>query len=191
MSFIIDERVYQTGGVSVNIIYDITKLDLSGAKIQVKFDARKIGGVGTKFMVRHANSRYQAIDGAISPVMESSTEWTSHVYTADLSDDIIQNAKAFMVMTNGSMGTDKVELEITNVEIRTLEHIRINDSLFALKTYQMVKNGLGNTNNVGTGVILLSSEQIKPNTAEVGEVLLEEDTGKVFYYDGTEWREFV
>ena len=42
-------------------------------------------------------------------------------------------------------------------------------------------------------VVVISSEQTKP-IAETGEALLEYDTGKVFFYDGTEWiewREFV
>ena len=40
------------------------------------------------------------------------------------------------------------------------------------------------------GVVVVSSEQTKPIISKVGKVLLEHDTGKVFFYDGTEWREF-
>ena len=40
------------------------------------------------------------------------------------------------------------------------------------------------------GVVVVSSEQTKPIISKVGKVLLEYDTGKVYFYDGTEWREF-
>ena len=39
-------------------------------------------------------------------------------------------------------------------------------------------------------VVVISSEQTKPIISETGEVLLEYDTGKVFFYEGTEWREW-
>src|SRR5574344_2165327 len=183
MSVIIDNRVYKTNSVSVSIRYDINKLDLSGAKIQVKFYARKIGGVGSKFNVRHSDSAYKGLEGTPMPIMEASTQWTPYVFTVDLTDEIIQNAKLITVTSNGSGGTEKFELEVTNIEIKTLEHVRFKNNLFALKTYQMLKNG--------GEVIVVSSEQLKPNISEAGQRLLEHDTGKVFYYDGTEWREFV
>ena len=183
MSAIIDNRVYKTNSVSVSIRYDINQLDLSGARIQVKFDAKIVGGVGSKFTIRHSDSKYKGIEGYSSSIMESSSEGTSHVFTVDLTDEIIKNSRALTVTSNGSMGMDKVDLEVTNVEIKTLEHVRFKNNLFALKTYQMVKNG--------GEVIVVSSEQLKPNISETGQRLLEHDTGKVFYYDGTEWREFV
>src|SRR5574344_1389365 len=143
MSVIINERSHFTNGVSVSIPYDINKLDLSGARIQVKFDARKIGGVGSKFSIRHSDSAYKGLEGTTSPLMEASTQWTTYdVRTVDLTDDIIQNAKSITVTSNGSGGTEQFELEVTNIEIRTLEHVRVNNSVFALRTYQMVKEGL-------------------------------------------------
>ena len=39
------------------------------------------------------------------------------------------------------------------------------------------------------GVVVVSSEQTKPIISKMGKVLLEYDTGKVYFYDGTEWRE--
>src|SRR5574344_436922 len=183
MSVIIDNRVYRTNSVSINIGYDINKLDLSGAKIQVKFDTKIVGGVGSKFNVRHSDSTYKGLDGYSSPIMESSREGTSHVFTVDITDEILQKSKFLTVTSNGSLGTDKVDVEISNIEIKTLEHVRFKNNLFALKTYQMLKNG--------GEVLMVSSEQLKPNISETGQRLLEHDTGKVFYYDGTEWREFV
>ena len=143
MSVIVNERSHFTNGVSVSIPYDINQLDLSGARLQVKFDARKIGGVGSKFSIRHSDSAYKGLEGTTSPLMEASTQWTPYVFTVDLTDEIIQNADRITVTSNGSMGTEKVELEVTNIEIRTLEHLKLSDRLFALKTYQMVKNGGG------------------------------------------------
>ena len=185
MSVIIDNRIHRTRELSVGISYDITQLDLSGARLQMKFDARVAGGVGSKFMMRHSDGNHQAFGDYNSPLMESSIEGTSHVFTVDLTDEIIQKAKNLTVLTNGGNGTDKVDLEVTNVEIRTLEHIQVNDDLFTLKTYQIVKKGLGSE------VVVVNSKQIKPTIAKAGEVLLEHDTGNVYYYDGTEWREFV
>ena len=40
-------------------------------------------------------------------------------------------------------------------------------------------------------VVAISSEQDKPIIAEMGEALLEYDTGKVFFYEGTEWIEWI
>ena len=192
MSVIIDERKHFTNGVSVSIDYDINELDLSGARIQVKFDTKIVGGVGSKFTIRHSNSSHQAVGDYTSSLMESSTEGTSHVFIVDLTDEILQHSKFFTVTTNGSLGTDAVHLEVTNVEIRTLEHIQINYDLFALKTYQMVKKGeTSETSDTSNGVLLITSGQAKPLTAKMGKVLLESDTGKVFYYDGAEWREHV
>ena len=193
MSVIIDTKKYLTNGVSVSIPYDINQLDLSGARIQVKFDTKIVGGVGSKFSIRHSDSAYKGLEGTTSPIMESSIKGASHIFTVDLTDDIIQNSKRLTVTSNGGAGTDSIELEVTNIEIRVLEHVQVNDSLFALKTYQMVKKGLSNGGNSGGGgeVVVLNSKQTKPAISEIGELLLEEDTGKVFYYDGTEWREFV
>ena len=143
MSVIIDNRIHRTREVSVGIRYDIAQLDLSGNSIQVKFDARIVGGVGSKFTIRHSDDNNKEIGGYTSPVMESSIEGTSHVFTVDLTDELIQKAKSLTVITNGGRGTDKVDLEVTNVEIRTLEHIQVNADLFTLKTYQMVKDGGG------------------------------------------------
>src|SRR5574344_1919739 len=125
MSVIINERSHFTNGVSVSISYDINQLDLNGARLQVKFDARKIGGVGSKFSIRHSDSAYKGLEGTTSPLMEASTQWTPYVYTVDLTDDIIQNAKSITVTSNGSDGTEKFELEVTNIEIRILEHFRV------------------------------------------------------------------
>ena len=163
MSVIFDNRTYRTGGVSSNIGYDINQLDLSGARLQVKFDYS-------------------------SPVMESSTGGTSHVFTVTITDDILQKSKFLTVSTNGGYGTDVIDLEVKNIEFRILEHVRLNDSLFALKTYQMMKDGLDGTSS---GVLVVSSKQAKPAISEEGEALVESDTGKVFYYDGAEWREFI
>src|SRR5574344_2194285 len=116
MSVITDTKKYFTRGVSVGIPYDINKLDLSGAKIQVKFDAKIVGGVGSKFTIRHSDSKYKGIEGYSSSIMESSSEGTSHVFAVDLTDEIIQNSRALTVTSNGSMGMDKVDLEITNIE---------------------------------------------------------------------------
>ena len=195
VSVIINERSHLTKGVSVSIRYDINQLDLSGARLQVKFDARKVGGVGSKFNVRHSDSAYKGLEGTTSPLMEASTQWTPYVFTVDLTDEIIQNSRALTVTSNGSGGTEKFELEITNVEISILEHVQIDANLFALKTYQMLKNSetnnTNNTSNTGNKVLLIASEQAKPLVATESEVLFEYDTGKVFYYDGAEWREFV
>ena len=192
MSVIIDKKKYFTRGLSVSIPYDINQLDLSGARIQVKFDTKIVGGVGSKFTIRHSDSEHKQIGEHVSPIMESSTEGTSHVFIVYITNDILQKSKFLTVLTNGSLGTDKVELEVTNVEIKTLEHVQIDPSLFALKTYQMLKKGeTSNTSNNGNKVLLIISEQAKPLVATEGEVLLEHDTGKVFYYDGAEWREFV
>ena len=192
MSAIIDTRKYFTRGVSVSIPYDINQLDLSGSRIQVKFDTKIVGGVGSKFTIRHSDSEHKQIGEHVSTIMESSTEGTSHVFIVYITNDILQKSKFLTVLTNGSLGTDKVELEVTNVEIKTLEHVQIDPSLFALKTYQMLKKGeTGNTSNTDSDVIVVSSKQSKPLVATEGEALLESDTGRVFYYDGTEWREFV
>ena len=192
MSVIIDTKKYFTRGLSVSIPYDINQLDLSGARLQVKFDTKIVGGVGSKFNVRHSDSEHKQIGEHVSPIMESSTEGTSHVFIVYITNDILQKSKFLTVTTNGSLGTDKVELEVTNVEIKTLEHVQIDASLFALKTYQMLKKGeTSNTSNTGNKVLLINSEQAKPLVATESEVLFESDTGKVFYYDGTEWREFV
>lgn len=211
MKVIIDKKKYFTRGVSVSIPYDINQLDLSGAKIQVKFDAKIVSGVGSKFMVRHSNSSHQGIDGSFSPLMESSTEGTSHVFTTDLTNEIIQNSKFFTVLSNGSMGMDKIELEVTNIEITTLgirmpsgtlmiriagrddngkaRAIRVNENgeILTATNEEPIKEPIKDNN----GVIVVSSTQAKPAISEMGKVLLEHDTGKVFYYDGTEWREFV
>src|SRR5574344_1963627 len=194
MSIIIDTKKYFTRGVSVSIPYDINQLDLSGARIQVKFDTKIVGGVGSKFVIRHSDSEHKQIGEHVSPIMESSKEGTSHVFIVYITDELIKNSKFLTVLTNGSMGTDKVELEVTNVEIKTLEHVQIDASLFALKTYQTMKEGLAgisDTNNMDSGVLVINSKQVKPLVTTEGEVLFESDTGKVFYYDGTEWREFV
>src|SRR5574344_515211 len=191
MSIIIDTKKYFTRGVSVSIPYDINQLDLSGARIQVKFDTKIVGGVGSKFVIRHSDSEHKQIGEHISPVMESSKEGTSHVFIVYITDELIKNSKFLTVLTNGSLGTDKVELEVTNVEIKTLAHVQIDASLFALKTYQMLKKAeTSNTSNTSGKVLLITSEQAKPLVATDGEVLFESDTGKAFYYNGTEWREF-
>ena len=143
MSVITDTKKYFTNGVAVSIPYDINQLDLSGGRIQVKFNTKIVGGTGSKFTIRHSDSAYKGIEGSSSSIMESSIEGTSHVFTVDITDEIIQNSKRLTVTSNGGMGTDKVELEITNIEIKTLEHVRFKNNLFALKTYQMVKNGGG------------------------------------------------
>ena len=157
MSVIIDSRTHATNAVAVNIDYDITQLDLSGSKIQVKFDTKIVGGVGSKFIIRHSDGNYKSIgeNGEYwSPVLESSTEGTSHIFTVDITDELIQNSKFLTVTTNGASGTDKVNLEVTNIEISTLapeepepepeeEHTRINAGLIALKAYQLAKNGSG------------------------------------------------
>lgn len=51
-------------------------------------------------------------------------------------------------------------------------------------------NEKGELQTDNKGVLVISSEQTKP-IAETGEALLEYDTGKIFFYDGSEWREFV
>src|SRR5574344_2785337 len=179
MSIIIDKRVYRTNAVSINIGYDINQLDLSGAKIQVKFDTKIVGGEGSKFVIRHSDGQYREIDGSSSQVMESSSKGTSHVFTLTITDDILQKSKFLTVTTNGGIGTDRVDLEITNIEIKTLEHVRVNSNLFALKTYQMVKEGLTETSNTDSEVIVINSKQSKPFVATDGEALLESDTGKI------------
>ena len=52
------------------------------------------------------------------------------------------------------------------------------------------ENGGGDVEEVGGGVMVISSEQTKPIISEMGEALLEYDTGKVFFYDGTDWIEW-
>ena len=192
MSVIFDNRSYRTRDVAIGIAYDINQLDLSGARLQVKFDAKIIDGTGSKFMVRHSDGEHKAFGDYSSPVMESSTGGTSHVFIVDLTDEIIQKSKNITVSTNGGFGTDVIDLEVKNIEFRILEHVQIDDSLFALKTYQMVKKGeTSDTSRMGSVVVVITSEQSKPTVAKMGEVLFESDTGKVFYYDGTEWSEFI
>ena len=199
MSVIIDERKYFTRGVAVSIPYDINQLNLSRARIQVKFDTKIVGGVGSKFTIRHSDSTYKGLDGYSSPIMESSIEGTSHVFTVDLTDEIIQNSKFLTVTTNGSMGTEKVELEITNIEISTFgvktststQMIRIAGRDDNGKARAIKVNEEGELKTDSGGVIVISSEQSKPNISKSGKVLFEYDTGNIFFYDGTEWREFV
>src|SRR5574344_957516 len=157
MSAIIDTKKYFTRGISVSIPYDINQLDLSGARIQVKFDTKIVGGVGSKFVIRHSDSEHKQLGEHVSPIMKSSTEGTSHVFIVYITNDILQKSKFLTILTNGSLGTDKVELEVTNIEIKTLEHVQIDPSLFALKTYQMLKKG--ETSNTSNKVLLINSEQ--------------------------------
>lgn len=52
-------------------------------------------------------------------------------------------------------------------------------------------NEKGELQTDSKGIVVISSEQTKPRVATEGKALLESDTGKMFYYDGAEWREFV
>lgn len=215
MSVIIIEGVYRTNGVSVSIPYYINQLDLTGEKIEVKFDTKIVGGEGSKFMVRHSDSMHKAIEGISMPIMESSIEGTTHTFTIDMTDDIIQNSKFITVLSNGSMGADKFELEVTNIEITTrgirlpsttlmirmagrddngkARAIRVNENgeIVTAPVEVPVEEPVEDTSKDNSGVILVSSTQSKPAISEMGKVLLEYDTGNVFYYDGAEWREFI
>lgn len=92
--------------------------------------------------------------------------------------------REFFEITPSGKGVESNVIEIVGVDavVRKAVDLINDDPSLIIDEDKLISEIIANT-----GVIVISSEQPKPVVSEVGEALLEYDTGNVFFYDGTEW----